>query len=93
MRVIKTKEARNTLENLSKVSGFGDLMSRRKNSAYIALDHKDVTTEKSFRNMGNVLVDEIRNVNPLDLMKYKYVVISNPEKGIPQISEKLGSKK
>ena len=89
LRVIKTKEARNTLDSLSKISGFNDLLSKRKNSAFIALDYKDVTTEKSFRNMGNLLVDEIRNVSPLDLMKYKYVVISNPEKGLPQISEKL----
>jgi hypothetical protein len=28
------------------------------------------------------MVDEIRNMNPLHLMKYKYVVISNPEKGL-----------
>ena len=26
---------------------------------------------------------------PVDLMKYKYVVISNPEKALPQITEKL----
>ena len=32
----------------------------------------------------------IKEPTPLDLMKYKYVVISNPEKGLPQITEKLG---
>ncbi len=89
MKAIKTQDARNALGTLSKISGFNDLLSKRKNSAFIALDHKDTTTEKSFRNMGNVLVDEIRNINPLDLMKYKYVVVSNPEKGLPQISAKL----
>ncbi len=90
LRVIKTKEAVALLGALSKVSGFADLLNKRNNSAFIALDHKDVTTEKSFANMGNLMVDEIRNISPLDLMKYKYVVISNPEKGLPQISNKLG---
>lgn len=85
----KAKDAKVTLSTLSKVKGFTDLASKRKNSAFIALSAKDANTEKSLRNFGNVIVDEIRNLNPVDLMKYKYIVISNPEKGIPQISEKL----
>ncbi|MFZ2621170.1 MAG: 50S ribosomal protein L4 [Minisyncoccia bacterium] len=89
LRVIKTKNALGVLSNLSKVKGFNDLLSKRKNSAYINLASKDITTEKSFRNFGNLEVDEIRNMNPLDLMKYKYVIISDGVKGLPQISEKL----
>lgn len=93
LKAIKTKDARETLSSFSKVTGFNDILSKKKNSAYIALSNKDVNTEKSFRNMSNLLVDEIRNISPLDLMKYKYVVISNPEKGLPQITEKLTTKK
>jgi len=89
LRVIKTRDARDTLSSLSKVKGYTDLLNKRKNSAYITLASKDVNTEKSFRNMGNVMVDEVRNMNPLDLMKYKYLVISNPVKGLPQITNKL----
>jgi hypothetical protein len=48
-----------------------------------------VNTEKSFNNFGNLTVDEIRNANPVEILKYKYVVISNPEKGLPQIAGKL----
>lgn len=89
MRAIKTKDARGVLVSLAKVSGFDGLLSKRKNSAFIALANKDVTTEKSFKNFNNMEVNEIRNMNPLDLMKYKYVIISNPAKGLPQITEKL----
>ncbi len=89
LRVPKTKEAKVILSALSKVSGFSDLASKRKNSAYLALAKKDTAIEKSFRNFGNCAVDEVRNMNPLDLMKYKYVVISNPALGLPQITEKL----
>jgi large subunit ribosomal protein L4 len=85
----KAKDALALLGSLSKVEGFKDILAKRKNSAYIALDSKNIPTEKSFGNFGNVMVDEIRNMNPLLLMKYKYVVISNPEKGIPAISNKL----
>jgi ribosomal protein L4 len=88
LRVPKTKEAREVLASLSKASG-ANILNKKKNSVYIALASKDVKTEKSFRNFNNLLVDEIRNLNPLDLMKYKYVLISDPEKGLPQISGKL----
>lgn len=85
----KTKDAVGVLESLSKIKGYTDLLSKRKNSVYINLADKNVSTEKSFRNMSNLVIDEIRNMNPVDLMKYKYVVISNPEKALPQITEKL----
>ena len=89
LRAPKTKEAREILSSLSKISGYESLLGKRKNSAYIALDIKDINTEKSFRNFGNMHVDEIRNLNPVSLLKYKYVVISNPEKSLSQISSKL----
>ncbi len=89
LKAPKTAHAKDLLSSLSKVEGFKDILSKRKNSAYIALDAKNIPTENSFRNFGNVMVDEIRNLNPLHLMKYKYIVISNPEKGLAQISEKL----
>ena len=85
----KTKEAKDVLVSLAKVSNVKDLLMKRKNSTYIAMSSKNVPVEKSFSNLGNVLVDEIRNINPVDLMKYKYVVFTNPEKGLPQIAGKL----
>ena len=89
LRAPKTKEAKDLLGSLSKVSGFKDLLSKRKNSAYVAMSKNDSVTTKGFRNFGNLEVDEIRNMNPLHLMKYKYVVVSNPVEGLPQIVNKL----
>ena len=89
----KAKDAKDVLISLSKIDGFDNLISKKKNSAYLAIAVKDKNTEKSFSNFNNMEVDEIRNLNPLDLMKYKYLVISNPEKGLPQIVNKLGNRK
>lgn len=93
MRQIKTKDAQASLALISKVKGFTDLISKKKNAAYIGLAEKNVSAEKSFANFNNMKIDEIRNVSPLDLMKYKYVIIANPERSIPQIASKLPSKK
>jgi large subunit ribosomal protein L4 len=85
----KTKEAKLALTTLATVKGFEDLLSKRKNSAFIATAAKDTSIERSMSNFGNFMVDEIRNMNPLDLMKYKYVVVVNPAAGLEQISSKL----
>lgn len=85
----KTAEAKTSLDGLSKVKGFEKLSNKRKNSAFICLSKKDENTEKSFRNIGSVTVDEVRNINLLDLLKYTFVVIENPVESIKLIESKL----
>lgn len=85
----KTKDAKGTLSSFSKIGGFTDILSKKKNSAYIAIAKDSSTTKKSFGNFSNVEVDEIRNINPVDLMKYKYIVIENPKESLTTVSSKL----
>lgn len=91
----KTKKAIESLNSLSKISGFENLFSKKKNSAVIALSSKDVNTEKAFRNLGQVLVVETRNINPTELLQYKYLVLENPDsalKSIPKMPVRKKSK-
>jgi len=85
----KTKDAVTVLSALSKISGYETLISKKNNSAILAFSKKDVPTEKSFHNFANILVDEVRNLNPIDVLNYKYLIIENPEKSLAQISGKL----
>lgn len=85
----KTKEAKDVLVSISKIKGFDDIFSKKKNSAYLGISSNSIEAKKSFSNFGNVTIDEIRNINPLDLMKYKYLVISNPDESIKQITGKI----
>lgn len=78
----KTKEAVRALSGLSSVSGFENLLSKRKNSAVIALSSKQREVEKSFRNLGNVEVVEARNMDLISLLGHKYLVIENPEEAL-----------
>lgn len=87
----KTAEAKNLLKAVAKGSGHEDLATKRKNAAYIATDELDREAQKSFNNFGSIKLDEIRNINPLDLMKYKYVLIENPKVGIKKIEERMKS--
>ena len=89
----KTVEARNVLESLSKIKGYEQVLKKRKNSLLLATDVKDINTEKSFSNFGNVAVGEARNLNPVDLLNYKFLLIENPEKFVEFLELKGKSKK
>lgn len=74
----KTKDAKTALVALAKGSGNETLATKRKNAAIFLLSKKDMNTEKSLRNIGSLMVEEARNVNPVDLLAKKYLVIENP---------------
>jgi large subunit ribosomal protein L4 len=76
----KTKNAVKTLGTLASVKGFEKLLTKRNNSAVIALSTKNRETERSFRNLSNLSVIEARNLDPISLLEYKYLVIEDPEK-------------
>ena len=84
----KTKEAKEILMSLGTIKGFEKISTKRKNAAYIGLMGKDVATEKSFQNIGSLMVDEFRNVNPVDLLNSKFIVISEPEKAFAFLQSK-----
>ena len=82
----KSKEAKTILTSLSKVKGFEKLATKRKNTAIIALDAKTTAVEKSFRNFGNVSVEEFRNVNPVSLMNHTFLIVANPTESFKKLS-------
>jgi large subunit ribosomal protein L4 len=92
----KTKEAKVIVNSLAKVKGYEDLATKRKNAAYIATDENDKNARKSFSNFGNIKLDEVRNINPVDLMNYKYVIIENPDVSLDSLKNNgtfFGNKK
>jgi large subunit ribosomal protein L4 len=84
MSAPKTKEALAILGTVSTIDGFKMILKKRNNSAYIALGSKNPNVEKSFRNFGNIIVDEARN-----LLNAKHIVITNPEETVAFLSGKM----
>jgi large subunit ribosomal protein L4 len=82
----KTAEAKNVLKALSGIQGMDGLASKKRNATIISLGEKASNTIKSFNNFGNVEVLESRNLNPVKLLKYKYLVLENPEKSLDALS-------
>lgn len=75
----KTKEAVAALGAIAKAANKSELKTKRKNAAIIALAGKDKNIEKSFSNIGSLITQEARNLNPVDLVHKKFLVIERPE--------------
>lgn len=84
----KTKEAQDILTALSKVKGNEKLITKPKNTAILFLNERDLETAKSFRNLKGIYVEETRNMNPLDLLSYKYLIITKPKEAVEFLKSK-----
>jgi len=78
----KTGDAKKMLTSWTAIKNFESLGGKRKNAALIALAAHDENTAKSWRNFGNVSIDEVRNLNPREVLRYKYIIFSEPEKAV-----------
>lgn len=85
----KTAAAVTTLKAIAKGSGVSELMTKRVNAAVIAFSKKDTTAEKSLRNIGSMTLEEVRNLNPVDLVTKKYLVIENPKESFAILMARL----
>lgn len=85
----KTADARKALTGLGGAKGFAEIATRRKNAVLLAVPTKSPALVKSFRNMGNVMLDEVRNLNPVDVLKYRYVVIVDPEVSVKTLAARM----
>lgn len=89
----KTAEARGMLKALSVVKGAESLSNKKKNVALVVLSARDENTEKSFRNFGNVLLQHAKDMNTIELLSYKYILISDPEAAIETMKARVGDLK
>jgi large subunit ribosomal protein L4 len=86
----KSSEAKKMLYALSKVTGFEMLATKNKNAALVVLPGKDVSASKSFANFGNVSTTEVKDINPVVVLKHKYVIIGNPESAFKILQSRGG---
>jgi large subunit ribosomal protein L4 len=83
----KTSEAKSIVSSLSKVKGF-EKMSKKTNAAIFAFDKKTDAISKSFRNFGNISVEDVRNINPVSILNHSFLVLTNPAKSVEILSAK-----
>ena len=88
----KTKDAIACLVALAKSVGNKNLIEKNVNAALVVLPSRDEHTEMSFRNMGNVSVTNVKDVNLVELLTYKYVVVAKPEESLKALEARVVTK-
>ncbi|HMP67656.1 MAG TPA: 50S ribosomal protein L4 [Candidatus Paceibacterota bacterium] len=89
LKEIKTKSAKEILTNISKNKEYSDLSSRRNSTAVIVLSNKNNVVQKSFQNIPGIKIDTIKNVNILEILNYKYVILENPEESLKVLTNRV----
>jgi len=85
----KTATARKTLKALAEGTKKATLATKRHNAVLIALSKRDLAVERSFRNFGNVAVKPLKDVSTVDLLTYKYVLVTEPEKALVELGARV----
>lgn len=87
----KATDAKTAIKAIAKGSGVESLATKRVNAALIVLSGRDQNTEKSFRNFGNYEVKSVKDINPVDLLTYKFVVMANPKDSIEVLEQRVAT--
>ena len=78
----KTKQASEIVKSISQIKDFEKLATKKKNRAIIAMSKKDLEVSRSFRNIPGALVSEVKNLNVLDILTYKYLIVANSKENL-----------
>jgi large subunit ribosomal protein L4 len=79
---INTKNAAEVVKSLAKATGFKPLANSKKPRVLTALFGRDEKTEKSFRNLPQLEIVFLKNLNPMDVLNYQYLLIENPVESV-----------
>ncbi len=85
----KTATAKAAMAAIAKSADKAALATKRQNAALVVLAERNEATEKSFRNFGNYTVKAVKDINPVDLLTYKYVVIAEPQAAVATLESRV----
>jgi len=77
-----TKSGIEVMDNLAKASVLKKATSSKKPKILTALFMRNENTEKSFRNIPALEIVFLKNLNPHDVLRYKYLLIENPKESV-----------
>ncbi len=89
---MKTKDAVDVVKNLSTITGFEKLVGGRNRNTLITIPARSDIVKKSFSNIPTVEVDEVRNLNVVDLLSKKFIIMIQPTESIAFLGGKIEKK-
>lgn len=88
----KTADAKLIIKALATGVAQPTLVTKRKNTALFIISKRDENVEKSFRNFGNMDVSHVKDVNPVDLLTYKFVIVADAKESLKALEARVNKK-
>lgn len=89
---IKTKQADTFVQAIAAVPGFETIGTPNPVNMLLVVPSRDEMTEKSFRNLPFCTVRDIQSLNPLDVVRYRYIVMTSPDDCVAFLESKIEKK-
>jgi large subunit ribosomal protein L4 len=88
----KTKDMMTILSGFEKVSGFETINTKKHNNIFMTSPEVSDVLKNAAKNVAHVTLQDIRNLNVIDVMNYRYIVMTNPEVSVEFLQTKLTHK-
>lgn len=85
----KTKDAAEIVQKFATISGFEKLAKARSPKAVLVIPAVDRTLSQSFRNVPQVEISLAKDLNTLDVVNHKYVIVVDAETSVSALEKRL----
>jgi len=85
----KAATAKTVMAAIAKGSGNEMMTSKRSNAALVVIADRNEVTEMSFRNFGNMEVKVVKDINPVDLLTYKFIVFAGAADSVKELEARV----
>ena len=89
----KTKDMMTILSGLEKVSGFETINTKKHNNIFMTSPEVSDELKNAAKNVAHLTLQDVRNLNVIDVMNYRYIVMANPESSVEFLQTKLTGNK
>ena len=86
---IKTKDANTVVQAFATIAGFEKLKAAKKPVACLVVPSGNAVLKKSFRNIPSLEIEELKNLNVMDVLKYRYLILVEPKSSVEFLEAKL----
>lgn len=87
----KTTDMEKILKNFESVSGFETINTKKHNNIFMTAAETSDTLKRAASNIYHLSLQDITNLNALDVMNHRYLVIANPEASVEFLQTKVNS--
>jgi large subunit ribosomal protein L4 len=88
----KTRDMNETLQALAGIKGFETLNTKKANNVFMTSAHMNDELKQAAKNIFHVTLAQVENLNLLDVINHRYLIISGPQESIDFLKSKAESK-